>query len=103
MFQYVIFLALAAAALADPVAKPDPSFVAAPLAVAPAVVTAQSSQVFARQYNALATGVAPLVAAAPYAAAPLVAAPAAPLVAAPAAPLIASYRYASPYVAAPLL
>ncbi|CAG9831534.1 unnamed protein product [Diabrotica balteata] len=108
MFQYVVILALASAVLANPAAKPDPSFVAAPLAVAPAVgpavVTAQSSQVFARQYNALVAPAAPLVAAAPVAAAPLVAAApvaTAPYVAAPAAPLLASYRVAAPYLSAP--
>lgn len=87
-------------------AAPSPyvEHVVAP-ALAPAVVTAQSSQVVARNYNTLA---APLIAAAP---AVPVAAPfrvASPYVAAPAvaAPAIAA-RYvsapaiASPYVAAP--
>ncbi|XP_072380653.1 uncharacterized protein [Diabrotica undecimpunctata] len=102
MFQYVVILALASAVLANPVAKPDPSFIAAPLAVAPAVgpavVTAQSSQVFARQYNALVAPAAPLVAAPLVAAAPVATAP---YVAAPAAPLLASYRVAAPYLSAP--
>ncbi|CAG9831535.1 unnamed protein product [Diabrotica balteata] len=97
MFHYIVILALASAVLADPAPKADPSVFAAPLAVAPAiapaVVTAQSSQVFARQYNALVAPVAPLVAAAPVAAAPYLAAPA--------APLLASYRVAAPYLAAP--
>lgn len=81
-------------------AAPKPGIFAAPLAVAPAVapavVTAQSSQVVARNFNALA---APLVAAAPVVAAPAVAAPvlahSAPLLAAP-APYVASAY--SPYL-----
>ncbi|KAL3275651.1 hypothetical protein HHI36_020404 [Cryptolaemus montrouzieri] len=78
---------------------------AAPLiaspAVAPAIVTAQSSQVIARNYNALA---APLVTAS--AVAPLAAA--APLVASPylasySSPYIASPYLSSPYLASPYL
>lgn len=94
MFQVIlsVFIILATA---KPKAKPQ-IFAVAPLAVAPAVVTAHSSQVFARNYNALVSPVvaAPLVAkAAPVVASAPVVAKAAPLVAAPAlanAPLVTS-------------
>nr|XP_023018732.1 cuticle protein 38-like [Leptinotarsa decemlineata] len=109
MFKLVALLALTGAVLADP--KPSGVFAAAPLtvapAVAPAVVTAHSSQVVARNFNALVAPSAPFVAAAPVAAvrSPLVAAPvvASPYVAAPyvASPYAASPYFASPYVAAP--
>ncbi|XP_049818902.1 cuticle protein 38-like [Aethina tumida] len=122
MFKLIFVLsALACAAYAEP--KPG-VLAAAPLAVAPAVapgvVTAQSSQVVARNFNALVAP-APIVAApAPVIAAraPLVAAPApllaarAPLVSAPApllaakAPLLsapyAAYRFSAPLVTAGL-
>ncbi|VEN40964.1 unnamed protein product [Callosobruchus maculatus] len=101
MFKFVVFVAIAiSASYAEPEAKPSflhaAPLVAAP-AIAPAVVTAQSSQVIARNYHALA---APIVAApAPVVAAPAVAAVRAPLVApaiAPAVAPFASYRVASP-------
>ncbi|KAF7263971.1 uncharacterized protein LOC143203437 [Rhynchophorus ferrugineus] len=103
MFKFVAIFALAT--ISCTMAEPKPGVLAAPLlaapAVAPAVVTAQSSQVFARNYNALA---APLVAApAPVVAAAPVVRAAAPLLAAAPAPYFASPYLASPYAAAPLV
>ncbi|KAJ8975695.1 hypothetical protein NQ317_017379 [Molorchus minor] len=102
----VLFAIAFAAALAEP--KPSGLLAAAPLAaypaVAPAVVTAQSSQVVARNYNALVAA-APLVAAPP----PVVAAVRAPLVApgpivaAPSPYVAAGYRVAAPALASPYL
>lgn len=80
--------------MAAPEPKPGVVGVAGPLAVAPAVVTAQSSQVFSRNYNTLA---APLIAASPFRAAPIVAA--APALAAPA--IAPAYAYSAPAIAAP--
>lgn len=107
---------LAIAAFAQVSAAPSGILAPAPLVaapLAPAVVTAQSSQVIARNYNALAAPVlapAPVVAApwlapAPVArvAAPLLRAPVvapAPLVRAPiVSPYLASSYVASPYAA----
>ncbi|KAG5875361.1 hypothetical protein JTB14_020659 [Gonioctena quinquepunctata] len=96
MFKLIVVLAITSAVFADPKAS---VLHAAPLAVAPAYVTAHSSQVVARNYNALVAPAAPLVAAAPVAAlrSPLVAA--APF----AAPFAGSYRVAAPALAAPYL
>lgn len=73
--------------MAEPKADPNakPSLFAAPLGVAPAVVTATSSQSFVRGYSA------PLVAG-PYLGSPYVA-----------APYAASSYIASPYVASSIL
>lgn len=92
--QQVTFIALIACVYSAPSPKAKPGVLAAPFVAAPAAyVTATSSQVIARNYNGLA---APVVAA-PYVAAPAVAA--APYVAAPA--VAAAPYVASPYVAAP--
>lgn len=77
-------------AYAAPAPKADAAFVA-PFVPAPAVVTATSSQVIARNYNGIA--------AAPLVAAPAVAPVAAPVVAAPYAayPAYSAYSAYSPY------
>lgn len=109
-FQFAVFIvALIGTTLADP--KPEPGVLAAaPLvaapAVAPAVVTATSSQSFIRGYSAPLVATASYVAASPYVpAAPYVAAspyvPAAPYVAA--SPYVATPYAASPYVASPYI
>ncbi|XP_045461863.1 NADH-quinone oxidoreductase subunit I 2-like [Harmonia axyridis] len=97
----VAFVAYGVMATPEPEAKAEAKpgiLAAAPLvaapAIAPAVVTATSSQAFVRNYNALA---APLVAAPVPVAASYVAAPAAPFVA---SPYVSPY-YASNYLAAP--
>lgn len=89
------------ATIATATPGPKPGLLAAAYTapvVAPAVVTAQSSQVFARNYNGLVAPVAPLVAAP----APIVRS--APLVAAAPAPLAyaAPHYHYSPYVAPPV-
>ncbi|EDW69861.2 uncharacterized protein Dvir_GJ11892 [Drosophila virilis] len=102
----VIFAIIACAAakpglLGEPFAYPAPIVAAAPGAVvaAPApYVTATSSQVFARNYNGIAT--APLVAAAPVAAPVVAKYVSAPLAAPVAAPFVA--RYAPLAYSAPL-
>lgn len=95
--QFVIISALVALSSAKPALVSAPLIAAAP---AP-IVTASSSQYFHRINNGLAAYVAAPAAyvapAAPYVAAPYVAAPAAPYVAAPAASYVAA---AAPYVAA---
>ncbi|XP_044756131.1 cuticle protein 16.5-like [Coccinella septempunctata] len=96
IFTVLILFAYGALAAPNPEAKADAKpgvLAAAPLvaaapAVAPAFVTARSSQAILRTYSALAS---------PYVAAPYVAAP---------APLISSpylTSYAAPYFAAPYL
>lgn len=72
---------------AAPAPKAEVAFVAPVVAAAPAVVTATSSQVIARNYNGIA-------AAAPLVAAPAVAPVAAPVFASP----YAAYPAYSPYV-----
>lgn len=102
LFQ-IAFFALIACVYSAPSPKAKPSVFAAPfVAAAPAAyVTATSSQVIARNYNGLA---APLVAAAPYVAAPApIVSPYAAYAAAPAfAPAFAPYA-AAPYAAAPFV
>ncbi|CAG9864314.1 unnamed protein product [Phyllotreta striolata] len=92
LFFVIVLLAATSATYALPDAKPSGIIAAAPLAVAPAVITAQSSQVIARQYN---LPVARLIS-------PQVAAPALAGYAV-AAPYLASPYVASPYVASPYL
>lgn len=93
MFQIVFFVfMLAGFAYAAPSPKADAAFIAPVVAAAPAVVTASSSQVIARNYNGIAA--APLVAA-PAVPAPLAAAP---FVAAPYAASYAAYPAYSPYI-----
>ncbi|CAH0547470.1 unnamed protein product [Brassicogethes aeneus] len=60
MFKFIVFVALCFIVAS---AAPKPGLFAAPLAVAPAVVTAESSQVVARNFNALVAAHAPVVAA----------------------------------------
>ena len=93
LFQ-IVFIAfvLLGCAYAAPKPKADAFIAAAPLVAAPAVVTASSSQVIARNYNGLAA--APLVAAPAAVAAPLAAAP---VFATPYAASYAAYPAYSPY------
>lgn len=90
--QVALVLAASVCCYAAPEPKPGvlAAYAAAPFVAAPAVVTAQSSQVVARNFNTLA---APLVAAAPAVAytAPFL----------NAAPVVAAHHgFAAPYVAA---
>ncbi|XP_028897897.1 cuticle protein 16.5 isoform X2 [Zeugodacus cucurbitae] len=114
MLKYFAFVLLVLAAVAHAEPKPSvfaytaPVVAAAPsAAVAPGVVTAQSSQYIARNYNGVAAApvvaaayTAPAVAAAPVAAAysaPVAAAYSAPVAAAYSAPVAAYSSYASYY------
>ncbi|XP_063706179.1 glutaconyl-CoA decarboxylase subunit gamma-like [Culicoides brevitarsis] len=97
MCKLIILVALAISAVSAKPGVVAPLAYSAPAVVAPGVVAAQSSQVFARNYNGLA---APLAVAAPAIAAPAVAAPLAAPLAYNGFPFAA--RYAAAPVAAPL-
>ncbi|XP_053662855.1 vitelline membrane protein Vm26Ab-like [Anopheles marshallii] len=92
--KVIIFVAIAVACAAG---KP----LTAAVVAAPGVVTAQSSQVFARNYNGVAAAyTAPAVVSAAYTA-PVAAAYTAPVAAAYTAPVAAAYTaYSSPVAAA---
>ncbi|XP_065211738.1 calphotin-like isoform X2 [Planococcus citri] len=86
-FNMVIFSVFMLIGLAYSAPAPKADAIFAPVVPAPAVVTATSSQVIARNYNGIA-------AAAPFVAAPAIAPVAAPVVAAP----YAAYPAYAPYV-----